>query len=377
MFGRTAIACAIGVAASTAMLASPAAAVEVSATVTSGTTQASPTQVDRLTIGEYVDRLRGEPTRGIGLTYRYVPVESSVVNRFHREGSVVLDSSGAALSKYASGSWPGSPVAETKVFADYSYLRNGVPPLDGVAWRSMITPRGLGPKEAVEDLILYFTGSDNYPSYSIGTVAGNTITWTGQVDRGPDSRPGTLTTVCQMSPTPSQPLCEISLDGQLNAVVDFAYSDESIARPVLPRMLPVDYNPKTNQFTTTASLASASKRFLPSLAALRKSFGRPQLRSGPTNYENNAALLSEYYIVPKAPGKTTAQVTFVSTRDMDMYVRARTGADARWRFDAKRKAIVVRDAYANTYVWVAHRGSLVEVKAANQATAFKVVSLLG
>lgn len=325
---------------------------------------------DTMPVLDYLDSLRGTPHTTITLTYRNEPAgEGGRGIQFHSDDTLTLDAAGNSRSQTRST----TSTSESITFPDYTYWR-----YDEGPWsvRQSLSGPPLPGVQQAEGLILYFTGSADYPADSIGRISGDTLVFRADVEAGPGTK-ALLETRCLLTPVVGQPLCRVLLDGKLNATIDYSPTGESVSRPTLRRILPANYAPKTHRYTSERALKQAAAKGIPTLASMRAAFGKDVSVYGPSGAKEPASLSQTWHYSSKA--RAIARVTAISTRDYDTYLQSQgfSGWGGRFTFDKARSlGVVTYQGRKTVSVYKAHAGYVVLVLADDKATALKVISLL-
>ena len=325
---------------------------------------------DTMPILDYLDSLRGTPHTTITLTYRNEPIgEDGRRVEFHPDDTLTLDAAGNSRSQFQTT----ISMSESITFPDYTYSRYGDAPWS--VGQSLSGPPLPGVQQA-EGLLLYFTGSADYPKDSIGKITGDTLVFSANVETGPGTR-AVLQTRCLLVPVPDQSLCRVLLDGKLNATIGFSPTGATVTRPTLPRILPANYAPKTHRYTTEKALKQAAAKVIPTLASMRAAFGRDVTLSGPWGASEPASLSQTWDYTRKT--RAIARVAAISTRDYDTYLQSQGFASwgGKFTFDKARSlGVVTYQGRKAVSVYKAHGGYVILVLADDKATALKVISLL-
>lgn len=324
-----------------------------------------------VTIDQYVAGLVQGAGGNFRLTWRNEPGVNGVTYAFRSASNLLFDQRGSALETVSDPDYPNSPGQQVAVFNDYSYQRFGLlsssPP-----WIVGLTYDYNTPLMTLAGFVLA-RGTGDYEKYRVGTVKGNTVTWSNTA--GFDGSGDTFETTCQQTPSPTEPLCRITFKGRLNAVVHFERSDEQVTRPTIARITPPDFSPVTNQYESSTSLQTAAKNSLPTLGSVRKALGKSVRISSPSAVDT-AATFGVSYTFTSGP-KSLANVRFISVRDFDLYVQSIT-AGPPGQFDNAKQGLIFRQpALLNQRgLAVAKNGMLVLVTSMNLKTAERVLSLL-
>ena len=325
---------------------------------------------DTMPILDYVDSLRGTPHTTITLAYRNEPAgEDGRRIQFHSDDTLTLDAAGNSRSQIQST----RSTSESIAFPDYTYSRYGDAPWS--VRQSLAGPPLPGVQQA-EGLILYFTGSANYPKDSIGRVSGDTLIFRGSVETDPGTK-AVLETRCLVRPVAGQSLCPVLLDGKLNATIDYSPTGATVTRPKLSRILPANYAPKTHRYTSEKTLKQAAAKGIPTVASMRAAFGNDVTLSGPWGASEPASLSQNWDYTRNA--RAIARVAAISTRDYDTYLQSQgfSSWGGKFTFDkARSPGVVTYQGRKAVSVYKAHGGYVVMVVADDKATALKVISLL-
>lgn len=331
-------------------------------------------ETGKLPILDYLASLRGTPTQTITLIYRNEPMDGTRRVDFHRDDTLVLDPQGnsSSITRSTVSELPN----EERSFADFSYTRYGDGPWQVGLSRS--GPPAPGVRHA-EGLLLYFTGSDQYPNTSIGKVSGDWVVFTGNV-QDEYSKPAVLETRCLLVPVQGQPLCRILLDGKLNATIDYAPTGATIERPTVKRLLPADYKPQTHRFKTSATLRKAVAQGLPPIAKVRAVYGKDTKVEIVPGHASPGAIAAEVYYI--RGNQVVARLSAVSTPNYDLYLHSQgaTGTGGKFTFNKSRSLAIIDinfPGYKETRVYKPQGGYVMVARGEDRTTAMKLISLLG
>lgn len=323
-----------------------------------------------LPILDYLESLRGEPTKSITLTYRNEPMDSSGSRSdFHQDDTLILDAQGNTQSTTRD--------RVVRTFADFTFRK-----FRDQQWYvsySLKGPPDPGIREA-EGLLLYFTGSDNYPKDSIGKIEGDLVVYRSKVQDFRTGRMLTLTTQCLLAPVPGQPLCRVLLENKLNATIGYAPEGETVLQPTVKRVLPAGYKPQTHKFKTEKSLTQAAAAGAPPISKARAILGKgTEFAIAGAETWPAAIEVSGYYV--RNNTEVVARLWAFSTHNYELFLHAQEGrpVPGKLTFDKSKSLAIIEINFQGeraTRIYKAHKGYVMAVQAKNRATAMKLISSL-
>lgn len=323
----------------------------------------------KLGIADYIASIRGNPARA--MTLRYVQEPGAHV-AFHEDDTVLVDAAGNARSTSISG-W--HYLWDMRYFPGFTY--RAITDLTAPSAQTWyVEQAGETAQSVAEALILYYSGSDNYPVDSIGRVSGDSVTFTAMAVVNSENKRQTLETVCQLAPRSGQPLCNITLDGKLNATITYEESVETVQRPDLPRLFPAEFRPVTNTYASRKALTAAARKATPNAATVKATFGGNASVTAPFGSATAAGLIARSSY--QAGSKFLAMVTFISTFDADLYAHTLVDSDTLVSVDTRTNIITLtRPGTKLATVFAVHRNMLVLIESpSGKAAALKVLKIL-
>lgn len=332
---------------------------------------------DKVSILDYIEDLPGYEDGGFSIRYVNEPLNDGRRTELNNDGTASWDSKGAA-------GWIGEPDYEgnryeLRYFTDYNYERQ-VSPLtaETTLWSPNVTQTQNTPVGLIEGVILYFTGTDDYPQDSMGTVTGQSVVWSAEIEvyeqQGWAST--TLKTTCLREPVAGEPLCRVYLGASLNAQIFYGAGAERIERPEVQRVLPLGYNPVTNRYKGKKSLRVASKKAVPRLAKVRREFGKSvRYYSVPYASVSPAAISILHGFNTRTA--EVSRMTFSNPRDANLFILADAPEGGKFTYVSANKAVIVTvPGLTGAIAYVAHKGMLVKVTAQDKKKARKLLRLL-